>query len=642
MSRLIWNITNCVTAGKYANADFSEYPINTTISVYAFPKSGFFAKEVGNVVVNGVTIPMGRNSSGTGWHNLQITRISETQVRFGTSSANIFDIDGLEATITCTCVRDVSQIGITPTINISGGKLAPFSQVDAYENGVMFVVNNSGYSFEEKPTAVRNGNINIVSSRFQQPSFDEEVYRINVGSPLASFEINGNAVKVAVDEIAIDNNLQNAEADKYTLKLAEVNSFEINAVVGYEFQTPPFLRLNYETGLQDLPFELVNNSYSLTVSGTSLNGVVSASFNGSAVKIVRKIPITLDSEYMKFTDKSATEINETDTSYYVEVEALGGYMFTKPPAISAYYDGVGGVQKTSRAMSPITGKLNTYYYEMNISLYGDNDPQHFFDANDGKGTPNITSEIVVETSLLSDFGAIRAYKTSKVLNRDLFNKRFYNVAENSYEDLGNYIISFVRYPFDVPTLGEASVMFGWFDSKIVAPLVEDGVYTFSLGKKVISGLYGDSSDIAQVDITLVLPYVGTIGLDKRYINTEIEVIYRVDILSNSCVVEVYSNSHFVESVECQIGYTIPYILKTDELTPNVKLTSTLLQSYNPKAIIRQKKRIDGLPMKTAVMHTLSEVSGYVKCGIVRLKTSEQMTMPEQEKIISLLQNGVVF
>lgn len=641
MSAINWTLTNCQCFGKYFDKDFSEFPIGQTVTVFVFPNNGFSADGNASCTANGTDVPFGKNSLGTGYNSLQITRTSETQVRLGSSAVYTFDIDGLELDITVNCAKDSSLIPIVPTLNFDGCELAPFSQTKAYDNGLLFVTPKKGHSFETLPSAVRNGSVNINGSRFQAQSFEEEVVRILIGTPLAFIEVNGTAVRTAPDtEIEIENNLTNASADGYVLDFTKSNTYTISAESGFDFDTPPFLRVEAEE-LVELPFALADGVYTLTVDGTLFEGATGASFNGTAKKITRTLPITLDSDYCEFTESSATAINETDSTYYVEVRAKGGYMFAKPPTISAWYDGVGGVQKATRNMSAVSGKLNTYYYELSIYLFGDNDPEHFFSANDEKGTPAVSTDIIVETTLLSDFGAIRAYKTSKVINQDVFNKRFYNLGADDYEDLGKYIIGFYRYPFDIPTLGETSVRFGWFDTEINAPLVENGVYSFSLGKHLLQGLYGNSSDIDTTTITLVLPYIGIVGVDSRFVNTEIEVIYRVDVLTNSCIVEIYSNDMLIDTVDTVIGYSIPYILKTDELTPNVKLSSSLLQSYNPRAILKQKKRIQGIPYKTSVMRSLADIVGYVKCGIVRLKTSEQMTTEEQEKILSLLKDGVV-
>ncbi len=644
MSKIVWNLTKCKQYGKYADVDLTTIAIDSAVRCFVFPDNGFFTKSGnGSATVNGQEVALSKNVLGTGYFSLYLKRISETQIQVGTSSSNLFDIVDLEIIVNATCAQDLSEIPITPELNLQNCSLAPFSQSAAYDGGLLFIVPQVGFDFENLPIAIRNGSIQINGTIFQASNFDETVVQISIGTPLASLSVTGEAVRSApITEIQITNELENASVNSLILDLTTTNNFVINANDGYEFDTPPYIEIVFENNVTSLPFVAVDNSYALTIDGTQYQNAISAVFKGGAKKVSQRLSIVIDSEFAEFTKNSATEINESDTVYYVEIRAKGGYMFSKPPTLTCYFAGLDAGQRRTVTMSQVSGKLNTYYYEISIGQYGDNDPQHFFEQNQGKGTPSITSNIVVETTLLSDFGVVRVHKTNKVLNQDLFNKRFYDTGNNEFEDLGKYIISFVRYPFDVPTLGEMSVMFGWFDSEIVTPLVENGVYSFSLGKKLVSGLYGNSSDIDNVTITLVIPYVGIVSLDSRYVNTEIEIIYRVDILTNSAVVEIYSDNSLVDTMETQVGYDIPFILKTDEITPNIKLTSNLIKNYNPKVILRQKGRVEGIPYKTSTMRKLSELSGDVKCGIVHLAISEQMTITEQKEIVQLLQSGVQF
>lgn len=247
-----------------------------------------------------------------------------------------------------------------------------------------------------------------------------------------------------------------------------------------------------------------------------------------------------------------------------------------------------------------------------------------------------TGQAVEKGGVLSDYGLIRVYKTDKTINQSLVTHRFSNG-----EDLGQYIYSFVRYPFFIESRNTANIYLGITDTGVNSPLIPKQIHTLSLGKKLISGLYEDTRDINNIEIVAVLPFYGLYNIDTKYINTEIEIKYIVDILSNTAVIELYSNNVLFDTLDCYIGYSIPYIIQQGYMNHNITLQNNITKQYEPKIILKQNKQINNGIYKTYKPCTIGDVSeGFIKCQNVELNINHNMTLSEQQLIESYLNTGI--
>lgn len=298
------------------------------------------------------------------------------------------------------------------------------------------------------------------------------------------------------------------------------------------------------------------------------------------------------------------------------VEPLEGYTLPNPPTLT------------------ITDSGSDYDYDFVLQddkyiIY--NQFQHY-DVEDVK----VTGNAIEKGGILSDYGLIRVYKTDKTIIQSLVTHRFYNG-----EDLGQYIYSFVRYPFFIEPRNNANIYLGVTDTGVNSPLIPKQIHVLSLGKKLISGLYEDTRDINNVEIVAVLPFYGLYNIDTRYINTEIEIKYVVDILSNTAVIELYSNNVLFDTLDCYIGYSIPYIIQQGYMNHNITLQNNITKQYEPKIILKQNKQINNGIYKTYKPCIIGDVSeGFIKCQNVELSVNHKMTLSEQQTIESYLNTGI--
>ena len=138
-----------------------------------------------------------------------------------------------------------------------------------------------------------------------------------------------------------------------------------------------------------------------------------------------------------------------------------------------------------------------------------------------------------------------------------------------------------------------------------------------------------------------MPFYGLYNIDTRYINTEIEIKYVVDILSNTAIIELYSNDVLFDTIDCYIGYSIPYIIQQGYINHNITLQNNITKQYIPKIILKQNNQINNGIYKTYKPCVISDVSeGFIKCQNVELNVNHKMTLSEQQIIESYLNTGI--
>ena len=114
----------------------------------------------------------------------------------------------------------------------------------------------------------------------------------------------------------------------------------------------------------------------------------------------------------------------------------------------------------------------------------------------------------------------------------------------------------------------------------------------------------------------MLPFYGMFNLNSKYINTEIEVIYKIDIVTNNCVIEIYSNDILINQIECVIGYNLPYIIRenSQSILANNMLNSNILKQNTPCIYVRQKpKEANTFYATNIVVDNLNDIQGFIRC-----------------------------
>ena len=207
---------------------------------------------------------------------------------------------------------------------------------------------------------------------------------------------------------------------------------------------------------------------------------------------------------------------------------------------------------------------------------------------------------------------------------------FYNV-----EDLGNFILGLYHYPFKVNEDVNSAIALGNTITQITAKSVLEREYTFSTQIE-LNGFYGDSRDY-QTTIKLSLPYYGIIDIDSKYINTVFIIEYKIDISKNNAIINIYSDNKLIESLNCVVGYSVPYILNPNESITKPLDTKQLFTNSFYFELFRPIASVDRY--ETLKKDTLNHFTGYVKTNDF-IDISLNATLAEIEEIKRLLTTGI--
>lgn len=338
----------------------------------------------------------------------------------------------------------------------------------------------------------------------------------------------------------------------------------------------------------------------------------------------------LDVDFSNLTGFTVLQGNTFDTTlfsaYYIEVQVNSGFTVLNVPTLHIVSS------SADREDYQLVLKPNTtdvYYYDV---------------ENNVKNVTSVYVDGLAQSSvqpLYNDYPLITCYKVNSSIMQDIANARFQPQSGDVTQDLGKYILSVVRYPCNIDTLNNIAIKLGFFQTKINADLIEKQVNKFSLGKVLITGIEQNTSDIEKTIIDIMLPFYGIFNLNSKFINTEIEVIYKIDIVTNNCIIEIYSNDILINQIECAIGYDLPYIIKenSQSILANNMLNSNILKQNTPCVYVRQKpKEINTFYTTNKVTDNLNNIQGFIRCTDYYI--GDIPTEMEKDLIEKLMTKGV--
>lgn len=242
--------------------------------------------------------------------------------------------------------------------------------------------------------------------------------------------------------------------------------------------------------------------------------------------------------------------------------------------------------------------------------------------------------------IIEKYGLLRLYKTTKNVMSQLKSTRFLTDSDGNTIDLGQFILSFVRYPFDVDDLEASNIQLGYQTTSISCDMLTVEKYEFDFGDVRIFGVNHDTSDIDNCIVFLMLPFIGKHQIESKYINGIFNVKYIVNVVSNIAICEIRCNGVLIDTIDCVLGMEIPYIIKptlTDfKIYGN---TSNVLNNCVCSAVVEQYENTTDF-YDTFVEKTLSNCNGFVKVGMF-----DDMVLPtveENERLKNILTNDGIY
>lgn len=145
-----------------------------------------------------------------------------------------------------------------------------------------------------------------------------------------------------------------------------------------------------------------------------------------------------------------------------------------------------------------------------------------------------------------DTGFIHAYLMTPTNARALANYMltddFIEGVKHLFADPIDYILSFSMIPVQPTTGGSAHILIGGVDTEISADVIAEQFKEFKCGKCKCDELWNGFVDY-NTKVSIFLPFVGIKYLNVDDVMTgELEVIYRVDVLTGEFIVTVNSNT----------------------------------------------------------------------------------------------------
>ena len=307
---------------------------------------------------------------------------------------------------------------------------------------------------------------------------------------------------------------------------------------------------------------------SITSTGATITGTATGDITIQATATQKETPIetvniiTGTVENSSYTPKTAT-YGDTVT---ITITSDSGYAFTtKTPYIE--YRAPKGYQKQYNF------NLNNDKTTGNVSV----------DTHDVDAT-KLEIKVYATATYQEGTTVSEMYTVYSVSPSDLqavSNKRFINVSgsETYSEQLIKYINDLYRLPLEFKDLPTQALMLKNETVVNNAHVIPNVTYTYDLGTVTLPKKYSNSNDYNNV-YEVMLPYYGVYTLDNaKALDTAIEILAVIDIISGSCTYIFSREGHAFDSVTTNIKENLPYM--TRDMQQTGSLTTVTLFEVEP-------------------------------------------------------------
>lgn len=232
---------------------------------------------------------------------------------------------------------------------------------------------------------------------------------------------------------------------------------------------------------------------------------------------------------------------------------------------SSPYAGTNGY--TVQTLSSING--NPEFDKITDNPYGPGDPSG---PGGGNGSFDNDSDQIVDSSLptisSANTGFTRIYNPSlsqvQALARYLWTdesviQTIWNHIKQYFEDPMQAIIGFNLVPVPVPNGGTQSFALMYIDTGVEMTVAASQFVDVDCGTFELKEYYGSALDYApNTKVSCFLPFIGTVSLNTdEVMGRTLQVKYRVDICSGSCVAKIAVDGNFLYQYSGHCAINIP-------------------------------------------------------------------------------------
>lgn len=304
--------------------------------------------------------------------------------------------------------------------------------------------------------------------------------------------------------------------------------------------------------------------------------------------------------------------------FYIRPTGSGGAWIT-PPTLFGYTDT--GSSPISRATVYQEGESYRLSFQMTTRV------------------ARITAQGEYKISQVFDkYGLIKLYKMDATTLATLATKRYIAGESATYQDTGEYILGFFNFPFAVEKTNNENIKLGWNATDVNVPTIEKTIYEFTVFDTIVNGIYKNAQDYAKCEITAHLPFASDLTIDNRFINTKIRIDVKIDIVTNRAIYLIYSNNKKIaNSVECEIGFSIPYM--TGENLHYGDINGYFLNNQIASVTVLQSPKIDNAINNVSDVVTINNVHGYAQFNNVKI--NKNIIESERQELLNILSSGVI-
>ena len=244
---------------------------------------------------------------------------------------------------------------------------------------------------------------------------------------------------------------------------------------------------------------------------------------------------------------------------------------------------------------------------------------------------------------LKGYGAINVYKVTLDNLDEFAKKRFFTATDgtNAIVNLGDYVNRIKRVFVDVPTSGNDTLKCGNYDTKISVLSPNSDIVTIDFGNVTLTGENENSHDY-ETKIKLFLPFYGFVDIDSSYINKEINLTAKINIVTGNGIMQVSCDGvpfHFEN-----VTFSRDVIYRTSD--ENLKLVGDdnfnelNLYGFEPYFIVESTTTVNVPINDTKEQKRIGDVTGFAQFENINLSANKNMLVDEFNEIVSQLENGV--
>ena len=243
---------------------------------------------------------------------------------------------------------------------------------------------------------------------------------------------------------------------------------------------------------------------------------------------------------------------------------------------------------------------------------------------------------------LKGYGAINVYNVTLENLNEFAQKRFFTATDgtNALVNLGDYVNRIKRVFVDIPTSGTDTLKCGNYDTKISVLAPNTDIITVDFGNVTLTGENENSHDY-ETKIKLFVPFKGFVDIDASYINKEINLTAKINIVTGNGIVQISCNGvpfHFED-----VTFSRDVIYRTAnenlKLVGNDDWNELNLYGFEPYFIVESTTSINVPVNDTQENVTINTVTGFAQFANVNLNPANCL-VDEYDEIISQLETGV--